>query len=249
VPDENAEQPSRIEQEVQQVLGERSTVSDQDAKTITLLIIRIREEDEADSAENELFDLVMDDLKRRAKSALRKYPGLERALDAEDLISDSFLTLRKNLATVSLRDRSHFFAYAYNKFTWLLRTAAKKLSIAPEGKKSTVLRHYQKQEDDQLRDQLEEQERWDQIVRACQTLSGLEEQVFSLRFFGLEYLEDDKKLSDKTSKEFSKALGRDEPAFRKIAAECGLTVDKTWRTYQSALKTIEKQIGENPMKE
>ena len=82
-------------------------------------------------------------------------------------------------------------------------------------------------------------------MRACQTLSGLEAQVFSLRFFGLEHLEEDKKLSDRKPED----LDIDYPVFRKIAAACGLTVEKAWRTYQSALKTIEKQIGENPMKE
>ena len=245
MPDKNAEETSKIEQEVEQVLGERSTASDQDAKTITLLIKKIREGDEDGSAENELFELVMDDLQRRAELALRKYPGLERTVDAGELISNSFLTLRIKLAAVSLRDRSHFFAFAFNNFTWSVSDAAKKLSILPKGKKSTLLRDYTKQENAQLPDQLVEQERWDQIMRACQKLSGLEAEVFSLRFFGLEYLEEDKKLSDRKPED----LDIDYPVFRKIAAACGLTVDKAWRTYQSALKTIEKQIGENPMKE
>ena len=61
MPDKNVEETSKIEQEIEQVLGERSTASDHDAKTITLLLKKIREGDEDGSAENELFELVMDD--------------------------------------------------------------------------------------------------------------------------------------------------------------------------------------------
>ena len=230
-----------VEEEVVPALGQRPALSVQDARTITRLIIRVREGDETDSAkaEEDLFDLVMADLRRRAESALRRYFGMNRALEADDLISESWETLHKALASYPLKNRSHFFAYAYNKFTWLL------LDSCNKAKESSPFQLPDDHPDEEIPDPLQKSERLKQIWCACTTLSGSEAEVFGMRHFGIDYLDND--VRGTGAEEFiSGLLPRDEPVFRRIAAARRETLGKTWCTYQSALKKIKNELGTDP---
>jgi RNA polymerase sigma factor (sigma-70 family) len=85
--------------------------------SVTRIIERIGEGDE--EAKEQLFDVVIQQLRDKADGILRRYQNAI-GLEADDLVNTVYVKLMNRLAACKIANRQHFMGTACQHFNWLL---------------------------------------------------------------------------------------------------------------------------------
>ena len=85
--------------------------------SVTHMIERIGEGDE--EAKEQLFDVVIEQLRDKADAILRRYQNAI-GLEADDLVNTVYVQLMNRLAACEITNRQHFMGTACQHFNWLL---------------------------------------------------------------------------------------------------------------------------------
>lgn len=146
--------------------------------SVTRMIERIGEGDE--EAKEQLFDVVIEQLRDKADAILRRYQNAI-GLEADDLVNTVYVQLMNRLAACEIVDRQHFMGTACQHFNWLLLGVVRGERRKQHWKHQDLTFSLPNMDDQSIGERIVEAETLGQVLEAVENLDESLQQVLQMR--------------------------------------------------------------------